>query len=64
MEKTEIYTKLSLEIRDNEGKLNSYTIQQEAWDCNADEIVNMFRSLMLAAGFHPTTVDEVLGDGS
>jgi len=59
----EMYTKLTLEIKDVEGKGNLYSIQQEPWDCNADEMLNMFRSLLLAAGFHPQTVNEVLGEG-
>jgi hypothetical protein len=52
-------TKLTLRIV-VDGDLKEVSIHNDRWDTNIFEMADMFESLLLAAGYHPDSIEEIL----
>ena len=60
--KNEVYTKLTAEVKFDDGMIFTYTVSRNQWDANVDEVGDMCRDLMMAMGFAETNVDEIFCD--
>lgn len=40
---------------------HEYSVYNNAWDMDFDGLLELFRDISLAAGFHPDTVNKVFG---
>lgn len=58
----EPYTSMEIEVCDLTGEVRIFATKRNQWDCNGNDMVEMFKSLLLSMGYQPQTVAEVLGE--
>lgn len=60
MTQPKTYTRLIAEVAMPDGEVLRSSVETNRWDLNAEEAVEMFRSLMLSMGYAEASVAEVL----
>ena len=48
----ETYTKITVDIRDFQGETRKYSVETSHWDCNLDELDELWKNLLRACGFY------------
>jgi hypothetical protein len=56
------YTRLTVEIQYLDNQKQVWMVEKNAWDMNGEDLAEMFRSTLLAMGYHPTTVTEIFNE--
>jgi phosphoribosylanthranilate isomerase len=54
-------TKLTLSVT-HEDKTTTASVSRPEWDADVYQLADMFESLLLAGGFHPDNIKEILKD--